>query len=48
MRRLKQSTPFTILLLLAASLWVSAAMASSVTERAAPPGTGIFSRHFCQ
>ncbi|WP_240525285.1 chalcone isomerase family protein [Halomonas sp. C22] len=33
MRRLKQSTPFTILLLLAASLWVSAAMASSVTER---------------
>ena len=33
MRRLKQSTPFTILLLLAASLWASAAMASSVTER---------------
>lgn len=33
MRRLKQSTPFTILLLLTASLWASAAMASSVTER---------------
>lgn len=33
MRRLKQSTPFTIVLLLTASLWASAAMASSVTER---------------
>ncbi|WP_445011000.1 chalcone isomerase family protein [Vreelandella stevensii] len=33
MRRLKQSIPFTIALLLSASLWASAVMASSVTER---------------